>query len=242
MPERCGARAPKRVKLASYNIHRGFGRDGKFVPARISDVLAEIDADVIALQEVESAQSGFDMLAHLAREARAEGIAGATLLRATGHQYGNAIVTRLRALAVRRVNLSVPGHEPRGALDVDLDCGGEPIRIVNTHLGLRLAERQLQVRRLLRLFGDDTDDYPLPVVLMGDVNEWFLWGRCLRWLHQHFDETPALKTFPARFPLLALDRIWVRPGHLLQNLRVHASPLARVASDHLPLVATFGTE
>jgi endonuclease/exonuclease/phosphatase family metal-dependent hydrolase len=74
-------------------------------------------------------------------------------------------------------------------------------------------------------------------VLAGDLNEWFLWGRPLRWLHAHFEETPAPATFPARLPLLALDRVWTSPRSMLRRLAVHRSPLARRASDHLPLVA-----
>lgn len=226
-----------RLKVASYNIHRGIGRDGKFDPERTRAVLDEIDADVVALQEVESAASGFDMLRYLAQALGCEGIAGSTLLRATGHEYGNAIITRFRPLAVRRVNLSVPHREPRGALDVDIDLYGEPIRIINTHLGLLPGERRKQIRKLLDVIGKD---YPLPTVLLGDLNEWFLWGRPLRWLHREFEETAAPNTFPARCPMFALDRLWVRPRQLLCDLAVHASRLARVASDHLPLVATIG--
>ena len=76
-----------------------------------------------------------------------------------------------------------------------------------------------------------------PTVLAGDVNEWYLWGRPLRWLHAHFGVTPALPTFPSRRPLLALDRVWTEPAAMLAFLSVHRSPLARIASDHLPLVA-----
>jgi endonuclease/exonuclease/phosphatase family metal-dependent hydrolase len=72
---------------------------------------------------------------------------------------------------------------------------------------------------------------------MGDINEWFLWGRPLRWMHKHFEATPAPATFPSRLPLLALDRVWVKPRTLLRKLAVHSTPLARIASDHLPLTA-----
>jgi endonuclease/exonuclease/phosphatase family metal-dependent hydrolase len=81
-------------------------------------------------------------------------------------------------------------------------------------------------------------DNPHPTLLMGDLNEWYLWGRPLRWLHAHFNEIPATPpTFPARRPLFALDRIWVAPSGSLRRLFGHATPLARVASDHLPLIA-----
>ena len=93
----------------------------------------------------------------------------------------------------------------------------------------------MQVRRLLDAI--DATDVGAPTVLAGDVNEWFLWGRPLRWLHDHFSATPAPRTFPAGRPLFALDRIWVRPRSYLQDVRAHASELSSRASDHLPIVA-----
>ena len=72
---------------------------------------------------------------------------------------------------------------------------------------------------------------------MGDINEWFLWGRPLRWMHKHFQQTPSPPTFPSGFPVFALDRMWVKPRTLLRSMKVHSTRLARVASDHLPLTA-----
>jgi endonuclease/exonuclease/phosphatase family metal-dependent hydrolase len=77
------------------------------------------------------------------------------------------------------------------------------------------------------------------VMLAGDLNEWFLWGRPLRMLQQQFPDTPHRRTFPARFPVFSLDRVWVHPREALVSLEEHASKLARIASDHLPLVATI---
>jgi endonuclease/exonuclease/phosphatase family metal-dependent hydrolase len=74
---------------------------------------------------------------------------------------------------------------------------------------------------------------------MGDINEWFLWGRPLRWLHAHFQSKPNYATFPARWPLFALDHIWISPRSRLRTLQVHSSRLARIASDHLPLKAVI---
>jgi endonuclease/exonuclease/phosphatase family metal-dependent hydrolase len=221
------------IRIASYNTHGGVGRDRHFVPKRIAEVLRELDADIIALQEVESRATGFDMLGYLAKETGFEAIAGPTLLR-NGADYGNGLLTRFKVLSVQRLNLCVERCEPRGALDVELDCGGTPMRVLATHLGLRPAERREQIQRLLRALESDR---PLPTILMGDINEWFLWGRPLRWMHRHFEETPSPPTFPARLPVFALDRVWVKPRALLREMHVHSSPLAKIASDHLPLVA-----
>lgn len=224
------------IKIASYNIHLGIGADGQFSPPRVAQVLQELNASIIAVQEIESGANGFDMLAYLRDASGLQIIHGPTLHRVGGGAYGNALLTRHPVRDVRRIDLSYPRREPRGALDVELDCDGERLRVVSTHLGLRPAERRAQVRQLLALLEKDRE---APAVLMGDLNEWFLLGRPLRWLHAHFDETPALRTFPARRPLLALDRIWVRPHSLLRHIGVHVTPLARIASDHLPLTATL---
>ncbi len=221
-------------KLATWNIHRCIGRDGVMSPGRCAAVLNEIDANVVALQEVESRPGDeHDALALLARETGSRAIAGATLVREDTH-FGNALLTRLPLQAVRHHDLSVPGREPRAALDVDFEADGYRVQMIATHLGLRPAERRAQVRRLLPRFDVRRSDL---VVLAGDLNEWFLWGRPLRMLHRIFQRTPHVRSWPARAPLLSLDRIWVHPRHALVRLTVHRSALTRTASDHLPLIA-----
>jgi len=224
------------LTLATYNIHACVGGDGHFEPERTVHVLRELNADVVALQEVEHHDiGGCDLLDYLAAKTGLTAIAGPTLLRESRH-YGNAILTRLPILRVNRVDLTLPGHEARGALDVTLDGNGRRVQVVATHLGLKPWERRQQVRRLLKLF----EIGPANIyVLMGDLNEWFLWGRPLRWLHAHFKRTPHYATFPARWPLMALARLWVHPRRRLARVEVHASGLARVASDHLPLKAVI---
>ena len=223
------------VRIATYNVHRAIGADGRTDPARVLAVLREIDADVYALQEVEAHDDGADMLAWLGRELGFQAVPGTTLKRRDGH-FGNGVLTRCPVNAKRITDLSWRGREPRGAIAVDVDCAGERLRVVATHLGLRPTERRDQVQQLLHLFKEHPQDRS---VLLGDLNEWFLWGRPLRRLHRHFRATPSPATFPARAPFLALDRIWTHPRAMLRGLAVHRTPLARAASDHLPLVATL---
>jgi endonuclease/exonuclease/phosphatase family metal-dependent hydrolase len=225
--------SPWPLKIASYNIHGAVGADGQCSPARIAAVLAEIDADVVALQEVPLGGSQTpDVLDYLCRHFGFHGAAGATIS-SRERCYGNAVLSRYPVVATRTIDLSFGAREPRGALDADIDCNGHMIRFIATHLGLRAAERRMQVGQLLAAF--DTRD--MPVILTGDLNEWFLWGRSLRRLVAHFQRTPAPLTFPSRFPIFALDRIWVRPVQRLVRVSVHRTPAARAASDHLPLVA-----
>jgi endonuclease/exonuclease/phosphatase family metal-dependent hydrolase len=210
------------------------GADGVVSPSRCAQVLQEIGADVVALQEVESTQGAAgDALEYFATETDSRAIPGPTMVSGDGH-YGNALLTRMSVAEVRRHDLSVAGREPRGALDVDLLSGGATVQLVATHLGLRPYERRAQVEALVPLFRDGSREL---VLLAGDLNEWFLWGRPLRRLHRIFSDTPHRRSWPARWPLFALDRIWVNPRGSLQHLAVHETPLSRVASDHLPLVA-----
>lgn len=227
------------LKLASYNIHACIGTDGHFDPFRIVEVIRELDADVIALQEVEHhLVNDLDLLDFLAQETGMIGLAGPTMLRETRH-YGNALLSRLPVRSHRMIDLSLELYEPRGAIQVQLDLDGHHLLIYATHLGLKPMERRYQVKQILAHFEQETAD---TTVLMGDLNEWFLWGRPLRWLKAYFNITPSRRSFPSFWPLLALDRIWVHPRSHLSGLEVHRSKLAIKASDHLPLIARIELE
>ncbi|MCW5890834.1 MAG: endonuclease/exonuclease/phosphatase family protein [bacterium] len=217
--------------VATWNVHGCRGGDGRCDPERVARVVAELDADVVGLQEIEPAVVDV-IAAHTGHTA----IAAPTRTHHPG-TGGNALLTRHRVAAVRRHDLSRAGREPRGALDVDLSLVGRRCRALVTHLGLQGAERRAQVRQLLALLGAD----PAPgglTVLLGDLNEWLGPGRALRALRRGF-ACGGARSFPARLPLFALDRVVVRPAVALQSVRAHGSRLARIASDHLPVVGVI---
>lgn len=224
---------PWPVTIATYNIHAAVGTDGRFAPERVAGVLQELNADIIALQEVPLGGSRTPNVLTMLQEATGFHAAEGPACIRPERRYGNAVLTRYPILSMRTIDLSFGSREPRGALDADINCHGHMLRVIATHLGLRPAERRDQIRRLLQVF--DTEE--MPVILMGDINEWFVWGRSLRWLVSHFQAVPAPRTFPSRRPLFALDRIWIRPRNRLVHVQVHDSKLARLASDHLPLIA-----
>ncbi|MDQ7977604.1 endonuclease/exonuclease/phosphatase family protein [Paraburkholderia sp. SARCC-3016] len=233
-PSKPAAADSRVLRIATYNIHGAIGCDGVYMPQRIADVIAELDADIVALQEVplggrDAPPNALPML----REATDMlAIAGPTL-DTPERRYGNAVLTRLPVRGTRTLNLSFGKREARGALDVDIASTSGVLRIVATHLGLSARERRAQIASLIAAF----DTPALPVILLGDINEWFVWGYPLRALVTHFKAAPAPRTFPAWWPVFSLDRIWMHPVERLIGVEAHRSALARVASDHLPLVA-----
>jgi endonuclease/exonuclease/phosphatase family metal-dependent hydrolase len=223
-------------RIATYNLHCCIGRDGVESPQRIAKVLRTIDADLLALQEVSHDPSApGNVLEFLAEATGTQAIAGPTLLKAGGC-YGNAMLSRVAPREVQRFDISVPGREPRGAIQLTLALACGTVSVLTTHLGLSMEERRRQMDRIAAVIEGTTADV---TILMGDFNEWLPWGRPLRRLNGIFVPLGAyaLATFPSRRPFLALDRIWVRPARFLKPLKVYMAPPARMASDHLPLVA-----
>jgi len=224
------------LRLATWNIHMGVGLDGQRDIQRVGQVIGEITPDVIGLQEVDNrpGQNGDD-LQQLGHHTGLEIVSGPTMQRSTG-DYGNALLTRLPILKVERHDISFKKREPRGLLIVHLDWNGETIQIAVTHLGLKAGERRHQVQHLID-FLDQPGRFPL--VLMGDFNEWLFLGRPMRWLRRHFGRWQSPRSFPSKRPLLRLDHILADPPTRLNRPALHNSPLAKTASDHLPLVAYF---
>jgi endonuclease/exonuclease/phosphatase family metal-dependent hydrolase len=227
------------VRIASYNVHRCIGGDGRCEPARVVDVIHELDCDLIALQEVDNSPGSTPtsmQLEYLVRSTGMSAAAGLRLVRHMGH-YGNALLSRHAIVDVRRHDLSHSWFEPRGALDVDVDIDGIASRIVVTHLGLAPHERRHQMRKILEILA--TTPGHVPLALLGDINEWLPVIGPVRWLDAHFGRPPSARSWPARWPVLALDRIWARPAGSLLSVRAHRSEVSRAASDHLPVVAEW---
>jgi endonuclease/exonuclease/phosphatase family metal-dependent hydrolase len=221
------------LMVASYNVHRCVGVDRKLDVDRVAEVVAELDADVVALQEVESKHCDDGRSPQLDRIAQQIGysvIAGPTCDDRNG--FGNAVLTRLPPGRVHRHDLSMKGREPRGAIDVDVEVGGSVLRIIATHFGLSAAERRTQCRQILDVLGDDAE---MRTIVLGDFNEWRPSDPCLRPLNERMGAPFRVRTFPSRFPAFCLDRIWAQPESALVHVKAHATPLARKASDHLPV-------
>ena len=221
------------IDLVSYNVHGCVGWDARCDPARVAAVLAEAGGDIMALQEVPALEKGGELfLNRVSALTGLKAIAGAELLGHCAH-YGNALLTRFGVKKMSTLDLGVQGREPRGAIQVELDCGQARMIVIATHLGLSPAERRTQIQRILPVVTQLT----CPVALLGDINEWFTWGRPLRWLHAHFGRPSAPRSFPSVCPTFRLDRVWVSRPSIVSAVRPHISALARKASDHLPVKA-----
>ena len=230
----------RQLVVGSYNIHRGIGLDRRLDLVRTAAVIAEIGPDVVGLQEVirEDGAAHRDQAAFLAERL------GMTLVMGVvrphrGGTYGNAVLSRLPVLGWGACDLSYGAREPRACLRVDLDLDGRPLHVFNCHFGLALRERREQVDLLARFIRDATA-VAGPRVVMGDFNEWHP-GPVSRTLRREFSSPMRRmrRTHPAVFPLFALDRLYWDVELEGEEFHVHRSRPARVASDHLPIVATL---
>lgn len=228
------------LRLVSYNLHEFMGHKGRLVPDLVRAALARLDADLIAVQEFQALRADVSPMQSLGAWGRALGmtaISGFTLQRGGGH-YGSAVFSRLPVLWIGRHDLSVTPREPRGAIEVRLDWGGTELRLIATHLGLRWGERRSQIRQLGRLIEEES----LPTLLMGDLNDWTPGSLQLRSIWRHLPQRSRAATFPARFPVLALDCIAASADLPWRHSRAESSPPFRMISDHLPIVAEIGNE
>ncbi|MDN3563416.1 endonuclease/exonuclease/phosphatase family protein [Paeniroseomonas aquatica] len=227
--------------VATYNVHRGRGPFGRFRPSRIAAVLAEIRPDLIALQEAQHyLRPGRDMLDFQAIR-RELGLIPLRVPDCPGHSGWRSNVVLVRdgaGVGFGPLGLRLGGLEPRGGIVAELDLGEGPFRLLACHLSLGAARRAVQAERLVRAVqsGRGPD---LPTLLLGDLNEWRQDRSALAVLRPVFGPSASPPGFPSFRPMLSLDHILTRPSGMLRSLAVHDTPLARRASDHLPLTAQF---
>jgi endonuclease/exonuclease/phosphatase family metal-dependent hydrolase len=206
----------------------------------VAAVISELNADIIALQEFTyPASVALDtrtpvVLTTLDRYQCALGPTRQRPRQTMTECFGNALLTRHPLVEVRRIDLSMERREPRGAVAATIEAGGVIVHVLATHLGLRIHERRFQVRQILDYLDSVGDAF---VVVLGDFNDWLPGRSAAHVLDRRLGRPPRPATFPARWPLVALDRIWVQPLHTLRTLAVRATPATRLASDHLPVVA-----
>ena len=234
----------KTLRVLTYNVHSCVGTDRKLDPARIADVIASCEPDIVGLQELDVGRQRTGAVD------QADTIASFLKMKALFHpavhkaeeKYGDAILTALPMRTCKTGGLPSIG-EPRGAAWTEILVDDTPIHVFNTHLGLRRRERMAQVGALLGSgwlgHPDCRDGNRIP---MGDFNAvpaspgYRQLARAMSDVWGLAQKKPKA-TFPSRYPMLRLDHIFVAGGLTAVNAHVVSTPLSRMASDHLPVVA-----
>jgi endonuclease/exonuclease/phosphatase family metal-dependent hydrolase len=228
------------LTVVTYNVHECVGTDGRRDPERVAQLIHDLKADVVGLQEVDFSPVGEKKSYQLNCLAAATGlrpIAGPTMQR-LDTEFGNALLTRPEVATLQLHDVSFPSRQPRGVIDAVLAYEGKTIRILVTHLGLHARERRGQVQRLLKILNHNQEsDY---TILMGDINEWRPQGFAIRMFDARLGKgISSSRTFPSSYPIFPLDRIWISPRAALVEKTIPHHGLARVASDHLPIRAVI---
>jgi endonuclease/exonuclease/phosphatase family metal-dependent hydrolase len=231
------------IRIATYNIHKCRGMDRRVLPERIAEVIRELNADVVALQEVVSVPDVSpheDQPRFLAQQLGYDYRFGENRQHGLG-AYGNAVLSRLPIDASENYDLTWRGRERRGAFRCDVGLGGAVVHLFNVHLGTAFFERRHQ-GRLLTSNIIRRDGITGPRIVVGDFNEWTK-GLASVLMSGEFQSVDARllarfgRTYPGVLPVLHLDHFYFDRCFRLVSARLHRSKLALVASDHLPVVA-----
>lgn len=225
------------IRVASYNIRKAIGTDRARRPERTLEVLNELDADVIALQEADRRFGGRASalpLKLIAEHSDYKPVPFDARPASLGW-HGNALLVRKHVEVLEHHLFHLPSLEPRGAVLADVALGGARLRVVGMHLDLSGLWRRRQAQAILAHLKERDGDWPC--VLMGDLNEWSTRGGCLRDFAAGHLFAPCGRSFHASRPITQLDQIMVSPDLEILRSGAHASPIARRASDHLPVWA-----
>lgn len=228
------------LRIATYNVHRCRGLDGRTRPERIATVLRSIDADVVALQEVIGAGPRGGGHAEELGAALGMGWVMAPARQLRGHHFGNAVLSRFPIAAHIEHDISWKTCEPRRLQRVDIAAENCTLHVYNVHLGTALLERRHQAERLASIVADR--HVGGSKIVLGDFNEWMR-GLTTRTLSARLNSVDLRnflrrrRTYPGVFPLLHLDHIYYSGRVEIVSVELARSRVSLVASDHLPLVA-----
>ena len=238
-------------RILTYNVHRCVGTDRKLDVGRVAEVIARLEPDIVALQELDvgRARTGGVAQAHKIAQRLKMGFHFHPALRVEEELYGDAILTAFPERMIQTGPLPgyapIPRLEPRGAVWISVEVEGRLEQVINTHLGLVPREQQIQAAWLA---GPSWLGHPMrqgPTILLGDFNAT---GSSVvyRTLNARLEAARRLapvksptSTFPSALPVLRIDHIFVSPEIVVEDVFTPFDPLTRVASDHLPLVMDF---
>ncbi|MDF7777179.1 endonuclease/exonuclease/phosphatase family protein [Sphingomonas sp. AOB5] len=226
------------IKVASYNMRKSIGTDRRRRPERTLQVLCEIGADVVALQEADRrfGTRAAVMTSHLLLDhSPYKAIPFGTRATSMGW-HGNALLVPKDAEIVDYEQIHLPALEPRGAVMADVRVNGQVVRFVGMHLDLSGLWRRRQAHAIIAHVQSSTHQHP--TVLMGDLNDWTAGSGCLKDFAAHYCFAETGRSFHARRPVARLDRIMASPDLRFTAAGVHDSAASRTASDHLPIWAT----
>ena len=225
------------LRVLTWNIHRGVDRRGRYDLRPIVELVSRHNADIVALQEIDSRGGGDLQVAPLAFLTQSLGshVAEARTIIAPDGHYGHALISRWPLDPPILHDISVRRHEPRYAIETTAATAAGPIHLAAVHLGLRIGERRWQAAKLAEIAGGAGETS----IMLGDFNDWpWFWpwrDTVRRALAAALPARTFHRTYPARCPLLMLDRIYCRPPAAL--VRSWTDLEARRLSDHLPVIA-----